>query len=68
MYVGHSIISDNESISQKILVESELFDTQNVEIGCAYLYLKYDVFITIFDAMWICIQHYECPWPRKLPF
>ena len=51
-YEGHARISDNESISQKILVESELFVTQNVDIGCAYLCLKYGVFITtIFDAM-----------------
>ena len=55
---GSFRISDNESISQKILVESELFFTQSVDIGVAYLCLEYGVFITTrFDAMRICIQH-----------
>ena len=50
--------SDNGPISQKMLLESELFFTQNVDIGVAYSCLKYGVFITTrFDAMIICIQH-----------
>ena len=68
-YKGQSINSDNGSISQKILSESELFVMHNVEIGVAYSCLKYGVFImTGFDAMKICIQHCECSWPRKSPF
>ena len=67
-YEGHSRISDNESIYRKILSESELFVTQNVDIGVACLCLKYGVFITTrFDAIRIFIQHYECLWPRKSP-
>ena len=43
-------------VSQKILVESELFVLQNGKIGVAYSYLKYGVFImTRFDAMRIYI-------------
>ena len=57
-YEGQSINSDNGSISQKILLESELFMMQNVDMGYAYSYVKYGVFITTrFDAMRICIQH-----------
>ena len=40
-YEGHSRIRDNKSIYQKILPESELFVTQNVDIGVAYSCLKY---------------------------
>ena len=54
-YEGQSVSSDNGSISQKILLESELFVMQNVDMGVAYSCLKYDVFITIrFDGMRIC--------------
>ena len=61
LYEGQSINSDNGSISQKILLESELLVTQNVDMGVAYSCLKNDVFITNrFDAMRICIQQYEC--------
>ena len=35
-YEGQSINSDNGSISQKILLESELFMMQNVDMGNAY--------------------------------
>ena len=45
MYEGQSINSDDGSISQKILLESELFVTQNVDMGVAYSCLKYGVFI-----------------------
>ena len=69
IYEGHSRISDNESISQKILLESELFVTQNVDLGVAYSCLKYGVFImSRFDAIRICKQHYECSWPPKSLF
>ena len=55
-YEGQLINSDNGSISQKILLESELFMMQNVDMGNAYLCVKYCVFITTrFDAMSICI-------------
>ena len=58
IYEGRSINSDNGSISQKILLESELFMMQNVDMGNAYYCVKYGVFITTrFDAMRICIQH-----------
>ena len=67
-YEGQSLNSDNGSISQNIL-ESELFVTQNVDMGVAYSCLKYGVFITArFDAMSICMQHCEYSWPRKSPF
>ena len=33
IYEGQSINSDNGPISQKTLLESELFVTQNVDIG-----------------------------------
>ena len=56
MFEGQSINSDNESISQKILLESELFMMQTVDMGNAYSCVKYGVFITTrFDAMRICI-------------
>ena len=45
-YEGHSRISDKESISEKILIESELLVTENMDIGVAYSCLKYGVFIT----------------------
>ena len=65
-YEGQSINSENGSISQKILIESEWFILQNVNMGNAYLCLKNGVFITTkFDAMRICIQHCEWPWSRK---
>ena len=52
MYEGQSINSDNLSISQKILLESELFVMQNVDMGVAYSCLKYGVFImNRFDLM-----------------
>ena len=55
-YESQSINSDNGSISQKILLESELFLMQNVNMGNAYLCVKYGIFITTrFDAMRICI-------------
>ena len=58
MYEGQSINSDNGSVSQKILLESELFVTQNVDMGVAYPCLKYGVFIMNgLDVMRICIQH-----------
>ena len=51
-YEGQSINRDNGSISQKILLESEVFVTRNVDIGAAYLCLIYGVFIaTKFYAM-----------------
>ena len=54
---------------RKILLESELFVTQTVDMGVAYSYLKYGVFImNRFDVMRICIQPYECSWPRIFPF
>ena len=63
-YEGQSINSDNGFISQTILLESEVFVTQNVDIGAAYSCLIYGVFITTrFDAMRICIQDCECSWP-----
>ena len=66
-YECHSRISDNKSISQKVLLESELFLIQNVDIGAACSFLKHGVFITTrFDARRICIQHYECSWPKKI--
>ena len=69
MYEGQSINSDDGSISQKILLESELFVTQNVDMGVAYSCLKYGVFImNRFDVVRICIQHCECSWPRISPF
>ena len=69
LYERQSINSDNGPVSQKILLESEIFVTQNVDIGVAYSCLNFGVFIsTRFDAMRICIQHCECSWPRKSPF
>ena len=66
---GQSISSDNRSISQKYLLESELFVRQNMDMGVAYSCLKYDVFITTrFYGMRIRIQDSECSWPRKSPF
>ena len=48
--------------------EGHLRITQNVDIGVTCSCLKYGVFITTrFDAMRICIQHYDCSWPRKSP-
>ena len=68
-YEGQSVNSDNGSISQEILVESELFVTQNVDMGVAYSCLKYGIFImNRFDVMRICIQHCECLWPQMSPF
>ena len=59
----------NKSISQKILLESELSVTQNMDIGIAYSCLKQGIFIMKrFDVMRICIQHCECSWPRISPF
>ena len=55
-YEGQSINSDNGSISQKLLLESELYMMQNVDMGNAYSCVKYGVFITTrFGAMRICI-------------
>ena len=52
IYEGQSINSDNGPMSQKVLLESEIFVTHNMDIGVAYSYLKYGVFITTrFDAM-----------------
>ena len=69
LYKGQSINSDNAAISQKILLESKVFVTQNVDKGATYTCLIYDVFITTgYDAMRICIQNCECSWPRKSPF
>ena len=57
IYEGQSINSDNGSISLKILLESELFVIQNVDMGVAHSCLKYGVFITTrFDGMRICIH------------
>ena len=68
-YEGQSINTDNGSISQKILLESKLSITQNVDMGVAYSCLKYGIYITArFGAMRICIQHCECSWPKKSPF
>ena len=65
-YTGQSVNSDNGSISQKILLEHELFSMQIVDMGVAYLCMKYGVFITTrFDAKRICILPLECSWPRK---
>ena len=65
MYGAQSINSDDGSISQKILLESELF----VDMGVAYSCLKYGVFImNRFDVLRICIQHCECSWPQISPF
>ena len=64
MYEGQSINSDNGSISLKILLESNLYVTQNVDMGVTYSCLKYGVFgMNIFDVIRICIQHCECSWP-----
>ena len=61
IYEGQSINSDNGSISQKALLESELFVTQNVDMNVAYPCLKYGVFImNKFDVVRIYIQHCEC--------
>ena len=68
-YECQSINGDNGSISQKILLESELLSMQNVDLGVAYSCVKCDVFIvTEFDAMRICILLLECSWPRKSQF
>ena len=68
-YEGQSINSDNGSISQKILLQSELFMMKNVDMGNAYSCVKYGVFIsTRFDTMMIYIQHCGWLWPRKSPF
>ena len=61
--------SDNGSISKKILLESELLVTQNVDIGVAYSCLKYGVFnMNRFDLGRLCIQLCECSWPEYLHF
>ena len=63
-----SVNSDNGSISRKILLESELFMMQNMDMRNAYYCVKSGAFITTrFDAMRICIQHCGWPWPRKSP-
>ena len=68
-YTGQSVNSDNGSISQRILLEPELFSMQIVDMGVAYLCMKYGVFIiTRFDAKRICILPLKCSWPRKTQF
>ena len=69
LYEGQSINSDHGPISKTVLLESELFLTQNVDMGVAYSCLKYGVFImNRFDVMRIWIQHCECSRPRISPF
>ena len=66
-YHPKSINSDNGSITQKILLESELLTVQNVDMSVAYSCVKYGVFITTgFDAVRICILHLECSWSQNL--
>ena len=45
MYVGHPISSDNDLISQKLLLKSEFYYPLHVAMGVAYSCLKYGVFI-----------------------
>ena len=67
--MGHPISSDNGLISQKLLLESELYYPWHVALGVAYSCLKYRVIIkTLSDAIQICIQHCESPWSRKSRF
>ena len=68
-YVGHPISSDNGLISQKLVLKPDFYYPLHVTMGVAYSCLKYGVFITTWsDAIQICIQHYESPWPRKTHF
>ena len=59
-YEGQSINSDNGSVSQTIILESELFVKQNVDMGIACS--------CQFDALRIYVQHGEFSWPRKSRF
>ena len=53
-YVGHPISSDNDPISQKLLLKSEFYYRLHVAMGVAYSCLKYGVFIiTWSDAIQI---------------
>ena len=45
-YAGHSISSDNDLISQKLLLKSEFYYQLHVAMGVAYSCLEYGVFIT----------------------
>ena len=68
-YVGHPISSDNGLISQKLLLKSEFYFPLHVAMGVAYSCMKYGVFIITWpDAIQICKQHCESPWPRKITF
>ena len=68
-YVGHPICSDNGLISQRLLLNSEFYYPLHVAMVVAYSCLKYEVFITTSsDAIQICMQHCESPWPRKSRF
>ena len=46
IYVGHPISSDIGLISQKLILESELYYPLHVAMGVAYSCLKYEAFIT----------------------
>ena len=68
-YEGHPISSDNGLISQKLLLKSEFYYPLHVAMDVAYSCLKYGVFIiTWSNAIKICKQHCESPWPRKFTF
>ena len=69
IYVSHPISSDNGLISQKLILKSEYYYPLHVAMGVPFSCLKYGVFITTSsDAIHICIQHFESPWPRKSRF
>ena len=44
-YVGHPISSDNDLISQKLLLKSEFYYPLHMAMGVVYSCLKYGVFI-----------------------
>ena len=44
--MGHPISSDNGLISEKLSLKSEFYYPLHVEMGVAYLCLKYGVLIT----------------------
>ena len=45
-YEGHPICSDNGLISQKLLLESNVYYPLHVAMGVDYSCVKYEVFIT----------------------
>ena len=52
IYEGHSRINDNESISRKVLLYSDLFIMQHEETDITYSCLKFGAFImAMFDVM-----------------